>query len=160
MTPHLLTRAEAADLLRAWGVSEPGVALDAARQEVKKVGDPYVVTGQRGDLVAVTSLPSTSGYLYIISPRRRVKPHVSLRGYDRTKYTVLVARKSGEVFVAGAYSYKAAAYRLSSLWSPGKDPLTYRALVVRPGDSLLRAVSWLIEGLPEAVKAAAEEERK
>lgn len=76
-----------------------------------------------------------------------MKPRVKLQGYDSTKYTVLVALKSGTVYVASSYSYKAAAYRMSHQRSPSRDPRTYRCLVVRPGDSLPSAVSWLIEGL-------------
>lgn len=84
-----------------------------------------------------------------------MKPRVRLQGYDSTRYTVIIARTSGEVYVAKAYSYKQAAYRLSSQLSPSKDPRTYRGLVVRPGDSLLTAVNWLIEGLPETAAAKA-----
>lgn len=77
-----------------------------------------------------------------------MKPRVKLQGYDSTRYTVLVALKSGTVYVASSYSYKAAAYRMAHQRSPSRDPRTHRAVVVRPGDSLLNAVNWLIEGLP------------
>jgi hypothetical protein len=78
-----------------------------------------------------------------------MKPYVKLQGYDSTKYNVLVALKSGTVYVASSYSYKAAAYRMAHQRSPSMDPRTYRCLVLRPGGSLLNAVNWLIEGLQE-----------
>lgn len=76
-----------------------------------------------------------------------MKPRVKLQGYDSTKYNVLVALKSGTVYVASSYSYKAAAYRMAHQRSPSKDSRTYRAVVLRPGGSLVDIVNWLIEGL-------------
>lgn len=79
------------------------------------------------------------------------KPRVRLQGYDHAKYTVMVARKSGDVYVIGAWSHKGTAFRMSSQNSPSKDPRTHRSVIVRPGSSLLTAVNWLLEGLPEAM---------
>ena len=77
-----------------------------------------------------------------------MKPHVKLQGYDSRRYTVLVALKSGTVYVAGAYSYKPAAYRMAHQRSSARDQRTHRSTVVRPGESLAGAVNYVIRDLP------------
>jgi len=75
-----------------------------------------------------------------------LKPRVSLAGYDRARYCVLVCRKAGDVFISWSGTYKPAAFRASVAVSPSRDSCTYRCCVVRPGSSLSQAVNWVIRG--------------